>query len=71
MATVISVETVRASCLRITWQWVDGDGLVHGPFVAHQPLGTVAQTFADAQEQSDIAGLAASEIAANLEEIAA
>ena len=70
MATVLSVETVRASCLRITWQWVDGDGIIYGPNVSHAPLGTNTQAYADAREQDDIAALAQSEINANLEEIA-
>lgn len=70
MATVLSVETVRASNLRITWQWVDSDGIIHGPSVSHAPLGTVAQAYADAREQDDIAALAQSEINANLEELA-
>ena len=70
MATVLSVETVRASCLRITWQWTDGGGIVHGPNVTHTPLGTNVQAFVDALEQDDIASLVAAEIAANLEEIA-
>lgn len=70
-ATVISVETVRASCLRITWQWVDVDGVVYGPQVSHVPLGTDAQAYADTQEISAMAALAAAEINANLEEIVA
>lgn len=70
MALVLSSEMARNSCLRVTWQWTDGQGVVHGPFVAHAALGTDPQVFANAMEQVDLAALASAEIASNLEEIA-
>lgn len=70
MATVISVEAVRASSLRVTWQWVDVGGLVHGPNVTHIAVGSDAQAWADAAEAADIVSQTELEIAQNLEEIA-
>ena len=69
MATIISTETVRAGSQRVTWQWKDGNGLVHGPNVSHIPEDADAQSWADAAEQADIAAIAASVIAQAAQEV--
>lgn len=70
MATVLSVETVRATSKRVTWQWVDAFGTVYGPQVNHIPVGDDAQAFANAKEAEQLAAIAQAELDANMNEIA-